>query len=84
VSDGEFEEKMPPELAKLLGVVQESMRQSRSDQIGGTRLELASRIFTFLADRFLRKLEFDKKLVNVAVKYADELMLALKKPSEGS
>jgi hypothetical protein len=84
VSEGEFEDKVPPELAKLLGVVQDSMRQSRSDSIGGTRLELASRIFLFLADRFMRKPTFDAKLVVTAVRYADELMRSLRKPSEGS
>lgn len=84
MSNENFFDKMPPDITKILDIIKDHATQERSDRIGVTRLEIASRVFALLAERFMTKLVFNEKIARIAVMYADQLMIELKKPSGGS
>jgi hypothetical protein len=83
VSD--FEEGLPPEAKQFFDFLKNSSAQARADQIGGSRMGLASQIFFLLAQRYIlvnRTPKFRPEIAGLAVMYADALILALKTPPE--
>jgi hypothetical protein len=81
----EFEDGLPPEAKQFFDFLKNSSAQARSDQIGGSRMGLASQIFFMLADRYIvscKTPKFRPEIAGLAVMYADALILALKTPPE--
>lgn len=82
----EYEGGVPPFDAKaFFEGIQRSMERDRADQIGNSRLGLASQIFFMLAQRYILSCKVPKfrpEIATLAVMYADALILALKVPQE--
>lgn len=81
----EFGDGLPPEAKQFFEFLKNSSVQARADQIGGSRMGLASQIFFMLADRYIvscKTPKFHPEIAGLAVMYADALILALKTPPE--